>query len=450
MQEQWSNKISNIMSLSTSQRSHQQAAATAGSSSSDTTTMEVFEVLYYKRTKKKRIAKNDGFLQIFPPPSSIVTLIDESNGGSQQPIFRGVSREISKHLKDNGSISMDDVLVVGSYEVQILSNCVSSSSSSIGVGASAGANAGTYSSSASLLKSAKPPASLARRTSLVSSTKQRQQQQRPGLKGTVGFSRKSASVANDDDDDKSSCSHDNPEDGQPLPRTALHQKENLVGSKRRLSTTTFTTKKLLPAFKKPTRKISPTLPHSTTTTTAIPAAAASKPKMDSGTAGTLSTNFFPNAIGNLNVPHSIRSVLRPHQIEGVTFLWNCLTGNGRPTMPLAASASVSAVGTDTSIHKGAILADEMGLGKTLMTIGEFHVCVCVCVWNRASHYNACGPLRNLHTIFNSLQSIKSCFYVAAICALHRQKRDMVRGEKANKLKRCATVIRYKRAATNTN
>ncbi len=39
--------------------------------------------------------------------------------------------------------------------------------------------------------------------------------------------------------------------------------------------------------------------------------------------------FFPGAIGNPMVPHSIRKVLRPHQVEGVVFLWNCLTGNGQ-------------------------------------------------------------------------------------------------------------------------
>ena len=40
-------------------------------------------------------------------------------------------------------------------------------------------------------------------------------------------------------------------------------------------------------------------------------------------------NFFPGAVGAPMVSHSIRKVLRPHQIEGVVFLWNCLTGNGQ-------------------------------------------------------------------------------------------------------------------------
>jgi hypothetical protein len=43
---------------------------------------------------------------------------------------------------------------------------------------------------------------------------------------------------------------------------------------------------------------------------------------------------------HIPLPASVRNVLRPHQVEGVGFLWQALTQ-----------------------HKGAILADEMGLGK---------------------------------------------------------------------------------------
>lgn len=48
---------------------------------------------------------------------------------------------------------------------------------------------------------------------------------------------------------------------------------------------------------------------------------------------------------HIPLPQSIRTALRPHQIEGVDFLWKALHD-----------------------IKGACLADEMGLGKTLMTI----------------------------------------------------------------------------------
>lgn len=44
------------------------------------------------------------------------------------------------------------------------------------------------------------------------------------------------------------------------------------------------------------------------------------------------------------------SVLRPHQREGVKFMYDCVTGNMIPD------------------YNGCIMADEMGLGKTLQCI----------------------------------------------------------------------------------
>jgi len=71
-------------------------------------------------------------------------------------------------------------------------------------------------------------------------------------------------------------------------------------------------------------------------------------------------DMFKNVIGNISVPAMVKSVLRPHQIEGVSFLWNCLTGSCPKLRKISSEQGL--------IHKGAILADEMGLGKTLMTI----------------------------------------------------------------------------------
>ncbi len=84
---------------------------------------------------------------------------------------------------------------------------------------------------------------------------------------------------------------------------------------------------------------------------------------------------FPDAIGTIDLPHSVAAALQPHQRVGVSFIWNCLTGNA-PVTPHIASIE------DSCYKGGCILADEMGLGKTLMTI-------------------------------------------ASICALYRQKRDTV-------------------------
>jgi len=46
----------------------------------------------------------------------------------------------------------------------------------------------------------------------------------------------------------------------------------------------------------------------------------------------------------------LSSVLRPHQRIGVSFLYDCVTGQ------------------KNTKYRGAILADEMGLGKTLQCI----------------------------------------------------------------------------------
>jgi hypothetical protein len=83
------------------------------------------------------------------------------------------------------------------------------------------------------------------------------------------------------------------------------------------------------------------------------------------TAATTTTTtlpFFPGAVGNLNVPHSIRSVLKPHQIHGITFLWNCLTGNSRVATksPHCVMDDVTTPTTTTTAmmsYKGCILSD---------------------------------------------------------------------------------------------
>ena len=52
----------------------------------------------------------------------------------------------------------------------------------------------------------------------------------------------------------------------------------------------------------------------------------------------------------VNVDPHLAKVLRPHQVEGVKFMYECLMG-------------YRGFG-----GQGCLLADEMGLGKTLMTI----------------------------------------------------------------------------------
>jgi len=80
---------------------------------------------------------------------------------------------------------------------------------------------------------------------------------------------------------------------------------------------------------------------------------------------------FPGAIGQITVPTSIQNVLRPHQREGIAFLWNCLTGVSPHLKRLAEEISEGDDKERVNFN-GAILADEMGLGKTLMTISTIY------------------------------------------------------------------------------
>lgn len=113
-------------------------------------------------------------------------------------------------------------------------------------------------------------------------------------------------------------------------------------------------------------------------------------------------DVFPGAKGErINVPSHVRGVLRPHQREGIVFLWNCVTGvnegiktayensmiansvKGDNSIDESDADDVDVVGGGNckkvcivpkveNVPRGAVLADEMGLGKTLMTISTIY------------------------------------------------------------------------------
>ena len=62
------------------------------------------------------------------------------------------------------------------------------------------------------------------------------------------------------------------------------------------------------------------------------------------------------AIGALVLPPSLRTAMRPHQLSGVAYLWNCLTGESPNLRRIAEQAGVDRT------PRGAILADSMGMG----------------------------------------------------------------------------------------
>ena len=312
----------------------------------------------------------DGQLKV---TSTYIILMEE-----ESTIFRGRNPELSKRVLVEQDNVVDTTVMVGQYEVEILSKKSTGDKVAVAV----------------------PKPSLLNKPSLLS--RRGGVSQRPGPlhppKGLgagrrVGLARKTAvstvastlvststasSQKQSDETSSDDDSSDNDENNLSLPnkRGPLHPQPVLL-------------RKKLPAFQKPIRngnvirsKKLGIAPKSVTNSIATKASAAATAA--AAAAGT--KHYFPGAIGKLDVPHSILSVLRPHQVEGVTFLWNTLTGNG-----MAARASPH-VDNDHPC-KGAILADEMGLGKTLMTIAvicAFHrqnrgmvrlstgVCVCVC------------------------------------------------------------------------
>uniref|UniRef100_A0A7S4AJZ2 Helicase ATP-binding domain-containing protein n=2 Tax=Pseudo-nitzschia australis TaxID=44445 RepID=A0A7S4AJZ2_9STRA len=229
----------------------------------------------------------------------------------------------------------------------------------------------------------------------------------------------SCSESDDSSDVDGDQRNDDDDDDDDKKRVPSSSSSSLLLSRRKMSNT-------LPGFKRPgmgTRRATPGIIHGHATTggkvappvgTAMAKTATRRTAITTTATATTTRpqasqqpNIFPNAIGNLVVPNSIRTVLRPHQIEGVEFLWNCLTGNGQAANHLpptshrggySDSMNSDACDDDSSYSsdhedgygensekcsnkarriksvtsklslKGCILSDEMGLGKTLMTI----------------------------------------------------------------------------------
>ena len=125
------------------------------------------------------------------------------------------------------------------------------------------------------------------------------------------------------------------------------------------------------------------------------ATANNRPSLKSGGITQSNNNLdFPGAKGQpINVPASIRNVLRPHQREGISFIWNCVTGvnEGLKNAYMKSNSSCSDSLDDESdeeeddlgcassnnmkvgelkgeIPRGCVLADEMGLGKVSLFV----------------------------------------------------------------------------------
>ena len=282
-----------------------------------------YTVLYYKRKNKvhksKGVSKLDGRLtfqsQEAPTKPNTVTLLSEDGAVVYQGGMRGTT----------GQFQIDETISVGAYDVEILSLD------------------NDHVQTANHFETTKV---IARGNPLL------QNRQRLGISTGLGGGNKVR---------KAGLGVKRPLGGlsrkpavQPPPPAAASkkQKTSLVDSENSVngiythspkSPTSIlkspaivvprkNTKTVLPGFKRPLSR-----PISRTKTPSLGLSrTANRPKLlpsnstkSTGTANTETQNFFPGAVGNPVVPHSIRKVLRPHQIEGVVFLWNCLTGNGQ-------------------------------------------------------------------------------------------------------------------------
>lgn len=295
-------------------------------------------------------------------------------GGHKGVIYSGINREIAKRASA-GSISEDDILVVGPWECQVIS---------VDDGTSA-CNGSSISKKHMTMKPAAKP--------LIKSTLVRKNPISAGLqkKPLVGAKRPLSTAAQ-----------------------SSGRVEQLSGGKAAKASTTTTSAssgkmkkdkngewfldqtddssesedEIKPASK-PLLKRGPLKSLKSTLTNKsgrgvglVKSSTLAKSTVKAANTPTSSANNgFPGAIGNVNVPPSVQKVLRPHQREGIAFLWNCATGVNEGIKRVYGETGNSGIdsadeglnGTIRDAPRGAVLADEMGLGKVRLYVYNYWV-----------------------------------------------------------------------------
>jgi len=379
--------------------------------------VQKYEVLYYKRTNKvhkaKGVSRMDGILTVHPHPSNLVTLHsndgtdtndndtaadppsdsdEEESGkmsynqkmkkmrkkmnqksnrptGGKQILYSAKNVEITKRIADNNgeSFNEDEIVILPAWECQIVSvlsnsTSISSRASIQGTGLSTDAGALTNTRKvlhrsnnllgkkrplASKSLSSGPSAALKRKAPLkpvavtgnnhdrgtVMNARNAVVQRKPPAQPKVVKKPQDCDSDSDDSDGEKSASINATCTAKPplatLNRNPLLKKQTILSSRR-----------------------TNTLPTGTRSTTGT--------VLSSKSTSTSSQNdaCFQMAIGNLYIPASVKSVLRPHQESGIVFLWNCLTG-ACPKLQKLIETSGAGDNPDCS-GAGAILADQMG------------------------------------------------------------------------------------------
>ena len=372
------------------------SSSTASAPSSFSSSIQKYEVLYYKRTNKvhktKGVSRLDGILTIHPPPSNLVMLHpndaadhasesdpsdseeeetsgklsynkkmqmmrkkmntkskSKSNGG-KQALYSAKNADIVKRIVDQGgALGDDDIVVLPAWECQIISAILNSTKSiadqqlSASTTSAASASTGTRtskllnrsnkflgkkrplasrsltSSSSSLLKRKAPlqPVTANNRSKTIHA-RNAPVQRKPPAQPKVN---KQQEESDDNDCERTSFSANMTHPSIPASLTynqkSLTKKKNIITSQRSLK--------------------------------AVPSARSTFQN----------DACFQGAIGNLHVPSSIKSILRPHQQTGIVFLWNCITGSS-PKLQKLIEKSDAGENPDCVSKAGAILADDMG------------------------------------------------------------------------------------------
>lgn len=270
-----------------------------------------YQVLFYKRTNKvhksKGVAKFDGSLQVAHPPSCVVQLLEDN--GAKNPVFSGIQRDIAKRafgINESPTLQPDDVVTLGQYECQIVSLLSSATHDTTSTASTMNVSKPIQvrRPMMSLQSKKRPLVAQNRSTTTTSRTILKTVASKPGWQKT----RIPPPQPKRSSDDSSSD-----EDNDAVPTRPVMPQNPLLTKRRKVTTVA--------------------------------------PSTVSSNATTLS--HFPGAIGNVVVPPSISRVLRPHQSEGVAFLWNCLTGASPELCQAAADSGVDPVA-------GVILADVCG------------------------------------------------------------------------------------------
>ena len=284
-----------------------------------------YQVLFYKRTNKvhksKGVAKFDGSLRVAPPPSCVVQLREDD--GAKNPIFSGIQRDIARRafgINESPKLQPDDLVVLGQYECQIvniLSSATHDTTSTV--------SSNTESKPIQVRRPMMPLQSKKRplvaqncSTMTTSTTSVKTVASKPDWQETRIPPPQPKRSADDSSSD---------EDNDPVPTRPVMPKNPLLTKRRKVTT----------------------VASSTASSTASSHATASFQ--------------FPGAIGNVIVPPSICRILRPHQAEGVAFLWNCLTGASPELRQATAESGVDPVA-------GVILADVRGRASLTCDIAK--------------------------------------------------------------------------------